>query len=336
MKAIWRRYAREIILGLIVIGMILAIGVRAPVFLGSDSLRALLDDTSILAMLAMAQMTVILTRGIDLSAAANLALSGMVAALFAIWAPDIPIVVVILVAIAVGTFFGFLNGVFIALVGIPPIVVTLGTLAIYRGLVFIVSGGKWISSDKMTPAFLNFPHATFLGLSSLVWLAVVVAVLMALFLGRTTVGRGLYAVGGNPIAARYCGIDLGRQQLLVFTLSGAVSGLCGYLWVARFGIAYTEIALGYELSVIAACVIGGVSIGGGIGSVSGALLGALFLGVVVNALPVINVSPFWQMAISGAVILAAVVVNARAERRAGKLILPEARRRAAAREGVKT
>ncbi len=114
MKAIWRRYAREIILGLIVIGMILAIGVRAPVFLGADSLRALLDDTSILAMLAMAQMTVILTRGIDLSVAANLALSGMVAALFAIWAPDLPIALVILVAIAVGTFFGFLNGVFIA------------------------------------------------------------------------------------------------------------------------------------------------------------------------------------------------------------------------------
>lgn len=335
MKTLWRRYAREFILAFIVAGMILAIGARAPVFLGLDSLRALLDDTAILAMLALAQMTVILIRGIDLSVAANLALSGMVAALTSIAAPDLPIVVIILTAIAVGTFFGFLNGVFIALVGIPPIVVTLGTLAIYRGLVFIVSGGKWISSDKMTPAFLNFPHATFLGLSSLVWLAIAVAVAMALFLGRTTVGRGLYAVGGNPVAARYCGIDLSRQQLLVFTLSGAVSGLAGYLWVARFGIAYTEIALGYELSVIAACVIGGVSIGGGIGSVSGALLGALFLGVVVNALPVINVSPFWQMAISGAVILAAVVVNARAERKGGKLILPEARRRAAAREGAR-
>ncbi|WP_413990344.1 ABC transporter permease [Labrys okinawensis] len=351
MRALWRRYAREIILAFIVLGMILAIGLRAPVFLSGDSLSSLLDDTTILAMLALAQMAVILTRGIDLSVAANLALSGMVAALFSIWAPNVPIFIVILVAIAVGTFFGFLNGVFVAWVGIPPIVVTLGTLAIYRGLVFIVSGGKWISSDLMTSAFLAFPHAIVLNIpslpifgmqtpnlhiSSLVCLAFVVAVLMAVFLGFTTVGRGLYAVGGNPIAARYCGIDLSRQQLLVFTLSGAVSGLCGYLWVARFGIAYTEIALGYELSVIAACVIGGVSIGGGIGSVTGALLGALFLGVVVNALPVINISPFWQMAISGAVILAAVVVNARAERRQGKLILPEARRRAAAREGVRS
>ena len=116
---------------------------------------------------------------------------------------------------------------------------------------------------------------------------------------------------------------------MVFTLCGAIAGLCGYLWVARFGIAYTEIALGFELNVIAACVIGGVSIGGGVGSVSGTVLGALFLGVIVNALPVINVSPFWQTAISGIVIVAAIIVNARSERRVGKLILPEARRAAA-------
>jgi rhamnose transport system permease protein len=324
-----RRHARELLLAAIILGLVLAVGARAPVFLTLESLNGVLTDTAILAMMALAQMVVILTRGIDLSVAANLALSGMVVALLSMAAPDLPIIATILVATAVGALLGFANGALVAFVGIPPIVVTLGTLAIYRGLVFVVSGGRWISSDKMAPAFLAFPHETLLGISTLVWIAALVAIAMAVFLGRTRTGRGLYAVGGNPVAARYCGIDLGRQQLLVFTLSGAVSGLCGYLWVARFGIAYTEIALGYELSVIAACVIGGVSIGGGIGSVSGTLLGALFLGIVANALPVINVSPFWQMAISGAVILLAVVVNARAERRGGKLILPEARRAAA-------
>jgi rhamnose transport system permease protein len=145
--------------------------------------------------------------------------------------------------------------------------------------------------------------------------------LFLVLLNHSRVGRGLYAVGGNPVAARYCGIDLGAQQFLVYTLAGGVSGLCGYLWVSRYGIAYTDIAQGYELTIIAACVIGGVSIAGGVGSIQGALLGALFLGVVVNALPVINVSPFWQMLISGAVILGAVVINARSERRSGKLIL---------------
>jgi rhamnose transport system permease protein len=329
MTRLAHRYGREILLALILVGLVLAVGARAPVFLTLGSLNGVLTDTAILAMMALAQMAVILTRGIDLSVAANLALSGMVVALLSEQAPQLPVIATILIATTVGAWLGFVNGALVAFVGIPSIVVTLGTLAIYRGLVFVVSGGRWISSDKMPPNFLSFPHETLLGISTLVWIAVLVAVAMALFLGRTRTGRGLYAVGGNPVAARYCGIDLDRQQLLVFTLSGAVSGLCGYLWVARFGIAYTEIALGYELSVIAACVIGGVSIGGGIGTVTGTLLGALFLGVIVNALPVINVSPFWQMAISGAVILAAVVINARAEKRRGKLILPEARREAA-------
>jgi rhamnose transport system permease protein len=329
MTRLAHRYGREILLALILVGLVLAVGARAPVFLTLGSLNGVLTDTAILAMMALAQMVVILTRGIDLSVAANLALSGMVVALLSEQAPQLPVIATILIATTVGAWLGFVNGALVAFVGIPAIVVTLGTLAIYRGLVFVVSGGRWISSDKMPPNFLSFPHETLLGISTLVWIAVLVAVAMALFLGRTRTGRGLYAVGGNPVAARYCGIDLDRQQLLVFTLSGAVSGLCGYLWVARFGIAYTEIALGYELSVIAACVIGGVSIGGGIGTVTGTLLGALFLGVIVNALPVINVSPFWQMAISGAVILAAVVINARAEKRRGKLILPEARREAA-------
>ena len=109
-----------------------------------------------------------------------------------------------------------------------------------------------------------------------------------------------------------------RRNCSPIRSQGAVAGLCGYLWVARYGVAYSEIAIGYELTVIAACVIGGVSIGGGVGTVAGTLLGALFLGIVMNALPVMQISPFWQMAISGAVILAAVVINARAEKRRPK------------------
>ncbi|MDQ0468239.1 ABC transporter permease [Labrys wisconsinensis] len=329
MTSLVRRYAREAALAAIIVAMVLAIGLRAPVFLTPGSLVGVATDTAILAMLALAQMCVILTRGIDLSVAANLALTGMIVALLQKAMPELPVAPILLAAVVIGTVLGFVNGALVAFVGIPPIVATLGTLAVYRGLVFVVGGGQWVMSDKMSPAFLDFPRGAVLGVPNLIWTAGLVAAAFALFLGRTRTGRALYAVGGNPVAARYCGIDPARQQLLVFTLSGAVAGLSGYLWVSRFGIAYTDVAVGYELTVIAACVIGGVSIGGGIGSVTGTLLGALFLGVVVNALPVINVSPFWQMAISGAVILAAVVVNARAEKRGGKLILPEARRAAA-------
>jgi rhamnose transport system permease protein len=317
---------RDAALALIVAALIAAIGLRAPVFVSPESLVGVLTDTSFLFMLTLAQMAVILTRGIDLSVAANLALTGMIAALVSRAMPDLPVFGVIALALALGAALGAVNGAFIALVGIPPIVVTLGTLSIYRGAIFLIAGGAWLTSKDMNPAFLAFPKATLLGAPILIVIAVLVSLFFWVLLNHSRIGRGLYAVGGNPVAARYCGIDLRVQQFLVYTLAGAVSGLCGYLWVSRYGIAYTDIAQGYELTIIAACVIGGVSIAGGVGSIQGALLGALFLGVVVNALPVINVSPFWQMLISGAIILSAVVVNARSERRGGKLILRGARR----------
>lgn len=316
---------RDFALALIVFALVVSIGLRAPVFVTPESLVGVLTDTSFLFMLTLAQMAVILTRGIDLSVAANLALTGMICALVSRAEPSLPIAGVIALAMVLGAALGAVNGGLIAFFGIPPIVVTLGTLSIYRGAIYLIAGGAWLTSKDMTPAFLAFPKLSVVGVPILIVIAALVSLGFWVLLGHTQLGRGLYAVGGNPVAARYCGIELGAQQFFVHTLAGAVSGLCGFLWVSRYGIAYTDIAQGYELTIIAACVIGGVSIAGGVGSVAGALLGALFLGVVVNALPVINVSPFWQTLISGAVILTAVVINARSEKRAGKLILRQAR-----------
>ena len=321
---------RELALGLIIAAMVAGIGLYAPAFISAANIATVLNDTSILFMLVLAQMVVILTRGIDLSVAANLALSGMISASLAQHLPHLPVIAYIATGVAVGVALGLFNGGLIAGVGIPPIVVTLGTLAIFRGLIVVYGGGSQVNASEMGDVFQNFPNLTVLGLDAVFWIAAPLAIAFALFLNFTRTGRNFYALGGNPLAARYCGINIGRQLLLAYLVSGAVSGLCGYLWVARYGVAYSEIASGYELTVIAACVIGGVSIAGGVGTVPGALLGALFLGVIVNALPVMQVTPFWQMAISGAVILAAVVVNARVERRGGKLILPEARRSAGA------
>ena len=310
---------RELILAVIVVAMVVGISFVAPAFGTPATLTAVLNDTAFLFMMALAQMIVILTRGIDLSVAANLALTGMLTAMLAEHHPDLPILVFVALSIAIGLGLGLINGVLIAALGIPPIVVTLGTLAVFRGTIVIVGGGAEVDSGQMGATFQALPKMEVLGLSSIFWIAVAVSIAAALFLRFTRPGRGLYAVGCNPVAARYCGIDLGRQQCLAYA----------YLWVARYGIAYVEIATGYELTVIAACVIGGVSIGGGVGTVAGTLLGALFIGIIVNALPVMQVSPFWQMAISGAVILAAVIINARAEARPDKLILPRARRAAA-------
>jgi rhamnose transport system permease protein len=321
MKTRWFSQHRDAALAIIIVMLVAAIGLRAPVFITPESLTGVLTDTSFLFMLTLAQMAVILTRGIDLSVAANLALTGMIVALASRAAPELPIAAIIGLAIILGASLGALNGSLIAFIGIPPIVVTLGTLSIYRGAIFLIAGGAWLTSKDMNPAFLTFPKMRILGIPVLILIAMMVSLFFWALLNHSRTGRALYAVGGNPVAARYCGIDLGIQQFIIYTLAGAVSGLCGYLWVSRYGIAYADIAQGYELTIIAACVIGGVSIAGGVGTVEGALLGALFLGVVVNALPVINVSPFWQMLISGAVILSAVVVNARSEKRSGKLIL---------------
>lgn len=320
---------REAVLALIIALMVIGIGFYAPAFVTRDSLLGVLNDTGFLFMMALAQMLVILTRGIDLSVAANLALTGMIVGMLNEICPNLSPALYILAAILVGSGLGLINGTLISWLKIPPIVVTLGTLAIYRGMIVVIAGGKQVNASEMSETFAGFPKIEFLGLNSVFWIAVLIAILVGVVLTRTRLGRGLFAVGGNPVAARYCGIDQGRAEMFVYTVAGAVAGLSGYLWVARYGVAYSEIAVGYELTVIAACVIGGVSIGGGVGTVIGTLLGALFIGVIVNSLPVMQVSPFWQMAISGAVILAAVIINARAETRPDKLILPEARRKAA-------
>lgn len=320
---------REFVLALIIVLMVFGIGLYAPAFVTQDSLIGVLNDTSFLFMMALAQMLVILTRGIDLSVAANLALTGMIVGMLNEVFPDLSPALYILAALMCGAILGFANGILISWLKIPAIVVTLGTLAIYRGSIVLIAGGKQVNASEMSSTFAGFPKIEFFGLNSVFWIAALIACIIGLILTKSRLGRGLYAVGGNPVAARYCGIDQARAELFVYTVAGAVAGLSGYLWVARYGVAYSEIALGYELTVIAACVIGGVSIGGGVGTVTGTLLGALFIGIIVNSLPVMQVSPFWQMAISGAVILAAVVINARAETRPDKLILPEARRAAA-------
>jgi rhamnose transport system permease protein len=197
-------------------------------------------------------------------------------------------------------------------------------MTIFRGVIFLISDGKWVNAHEMSPAFKALPREVFLGFPLLSWVAVAVIVLAAIGMMRTTQGRAFYAVGGNPHAAVYAGLNVGKTQFLAFTISGALAGLTGYLWVSRYAVAYVDIAGGFELDVVAACVIGGVSIAGGIGSVGAAVLGALFLGVIKNALPVINISPFWQLAISGAAIIIAVAVNARTNRSKGRIILKQA------------
>jgi len=315
---------RELILGGAVLLLLALISTRFPGFVAPDNLANVFNDTAPLIILALGQMVVIMTRCIDLSVAANLALTGMAVAMLNVAVPGLPIPVIVTVAVLLGAGMGAINGLLVWKLAIPPIVVTLGTMTIFRGVIFLISDGKWVNSHEMSPSFTGFPRAEILGLPVLSWTAILTIIGFAVMMARTPLGRSILAVGGNPHAAVYTGIDVGRTQFVAFVISGALAGLTGYLWVARYAVAYVDIAGGFELEVVAACVIGGISIAGGIGSVGGAVLGAIFLGVVKNALPVVNISPFWQLAISGSAILIAVAFNARAGRTKGRIILKSA------------
>lgn len=321
MQFIKSREAQLTLAILILLGLITT---RFPGFVAPSNLSAVFQDTSILIMLALGQMVVILTRCIDLSVASNLALTGMVVGLINVAAPDIPIPLLLLVAVLLGAMLGAINGILVWKIDIPPIVVTLGTLTIYRGIIFVISGGEWINAHEMSASFKAFPRYELLGQPVLSWLAVVSIIIFYILVVRTPLGRAFYAAGGNPHAAVYTGINVGFTRFMAFVFAGAISGVCGYLWVARYAVAYVDIAGGFELEVVAACVIGGISIAGGIGTVAGAVLGALFLGIIKNALPVVDISPFWQLAISGSAIIIAVAVNARSERKKGRIILKKA------------
>ncbi|WP_136660721.1 ABC transporter permease [Nitratireductor sp. XY-223] len=316
--------SREAVLFGAIIALIVVISTRFPAFVAPSNLANAFNDTAPLIILALGQMAVILTRCIDLSVAANLALTGMVVAMLNTAAPWLPAPAIIMIAIGLGAVMGSINGFFVWKMRIPPIVVTLGTMTIFRGVIFLISGGEWINAHEMGENFKAFPRAIVLGLPVMSWIAIAIVALFYLLITRTPVGRAFFAVGGNPDAAVYTGINVGRTQFIAFLLSGMLAGLTGYLWVARYAVAYVDIAAGFELEVVAACVIGGISIAGGIGSVGGAVLGAVFLGVIKNALPVVNISPFWQLAISGSAIIIAVAFNAQTQRSKGRVILKKA------------
>lgn len=315
---------REALLAAVIVLMIIAVGSRAPSFIAPGNLVEMFNDTAILIILALGQMMVLLTKGIDLSMAANLALTGMIVALINFHYPMVPVWALLLVATALGLLMGVINGLLVWKLGIPAIVVTLGTMSIYRGIIFLLSGGGWVNSNQMGADFLALPRTALLGLPVLSWCAIAALLLVGYFLRYSRTGRALYTAGGNATAAWYTGINAGKMQFVSFCLSGMLAGFCGYLWISRFAVAYVDVANGFELQVVAACVIGGISTMGGTGRVLGCLLGALFLGVINNALPVIGVSPFWQMAISGTVIVIAVLLNERGNRRKGRLILRDA------------
>ncbi len=217
--------SRETLLAAAILALIALISLRFPAFATPSNLAGVFNDTAILIVLALGQMTVILTKCIDLSVAATLALTGMVVAMLNHAHPGIPVAALLALAGLLGAALGSVNGLLVWKLDIPPIVVTLGTLTIYRGIIFLISGGAWINDHEMSPAFKALPRAVVAGLPVLSWVAVAAIALVWLLTTRSGLGRAFYAVGGNPRAAVYTGIDVGRTRFAAFVLSGTLAGL---------------------------------------------------------------------------------------------------------------
>ncbi|VFS68020.1 D-allose transport system permease protein AlsC [Kluyvera cryocrescens] len=223
---------REALLAGVIILMVAAIGSRVPSFVSPGNLVEMFNDTAILIILALGQMMVLLTKGIDLSMAANLALTGMIVALLNFHFPSIPVWALLVLATALGLVMGMINGLLVWKLGIPAIVVTLGTMSIYRGIIFLLSDGGWVNSHQMGVDFLGLPRTSLLGLPVLSWFAIAALLLVGYFLRFSRTGRALYTAGGNATAAYYTGINAGKMQFVSFCLSGALAGFCGYLWIS--------------------------------------------------------------------------------------------------------
>jgi rhamnose transport system permease protein len=292
---------------IVVLGV--AVQLRNPAFLTLNNINTLLTNTSILGILAVGMMLVLITRGIDLSVGATIAFTGMVTAITIARFTGMHPVLALLEGTALGMVVGMIIGLLVARFDVLPIIATLGMMNVVRGFTYVVSGGRWVSSYEMSTEFKAIATGRTLGVNNLIVIAVVIYVAAWFFVNHTRTGRQIYAVGSNPEAAEISGLPKRRLVFLVYTIMGGLAGLAGVLWVAKFASAQGNTAIGYELQVIAACILGGVSITGGVGKLSGLILGTIMFGILSNALPLINVSPFWQQGIQGFVVLAAVLTN---------------------------
>jgi rhamnose transport system permease protein len=303
---------RELGIVAALLALVVATVIANPRFLSGQNIRDLLLSASILTVLAAGQTMVIITRNVDLSVGSILGLSAYASGTLLVKAPGTPVVLVILAGMVVGAVCGLINGAIVAIAKVPSLVVTLGTLYAFRGLDSLwasSSGRLQINASDLPESFKSLGGARLLGIPVLFLIALAVVLLVGFWLRNYRSGRELYGIGSDPDAARLSGIPVGRRVLTAFVLNGALAGLAGVLYAARFQTLDATAGTGQELFVVAAAVVGGVAIFGGSGSVYGAALGALLLTTIGTSLPQLGLNPFWRDAAVGALILAAIVLD---------------------------
>lgn len=307
---------------LILIGFVIVLAIITNGrFLKIDNLTNVAVQVAPIGIIALGMMLAIITKGIDLSVGATVALSAVVAASLAqnssipnAFFPGLvlPVFVPILAGLLVGACVGGVVGGLVAVFKIPPFIATLGMMTAARGLALIYTDGRPIS--QLAPGFNFLGQGRILGIPVPVWLFALVAGMMWIILNRTRFGRHVFAIGGNEQAARVSGINISAAQFWIYTLIGLLSGLAGMILAARIGSGNPQLGMSMELDAITATVIGGTSFTGGVGTVWGVIVGAFIIGVINNGLDLMNVSPFMQMVVKGGIIVIAIIIDERKNR----------------------
>lgn len=274
-------------------------------FLSWTNISQVMRALSFIAIMSVGESLVLITGGVDLSVGSILGLSGVVSAV--LLGSGSGIAAAVAAGLIVGFLCGLANGLVITHAKLPPFIVTLGMMSVARGLAFAMTGGETIRG--LPPAFLTFGQSSFAGIPIPILVMTVVALAAGVVLKATAWGRHIYAIGGNEEASVFSGIDVRTLKVAVYSASGLAAGLAGVLFTSRFGVGQSTAGLGYELDVIAAAVIGGVSLSGGQGTILGAMLGSILMGILRNGLVLLNVSAYWQQVAIGLVIVVAVILD---------------------------
>jgi len=278
-------------------------------FLSTTNVQQILSGAAIIALLAIGETMVVVTRNVDLSIGSVLGVSAYATGVLYRDHPHISIVLVFLAALGIGVLCGVVNGLIVTVARVPSLVVTLGTLYMIRGIDGAWAGGNQVNASMLPNSFNKIGYGTLAGVPYLGIIAIGAVAIATYVMRSFRTARDFYAIGSDPVAARLAGIPVGRRVFLAFVLSGAIAGLAGAFWLSLYASVDAIAGVGYEFQVIAAVVVGGVAIFGGSGSVVGAALGALLLTTIYSALVVVNVSSFWSQALSGGLLIAAIAFD---------------------------
>jgi ribose/xylose/arabinose/galactoside ABC-type transport system permease subunit len=315
LSAFLRAYGQELVVLGGIAALLVIVGLYNPRFLSDTNLVSIFSGNAYIAVAAIGMTLVIITGNIDVSVGSLIGVLATIAGTLAV--EGYPVWVAWTVPLIVGVLINAVLGFIVAYVGIPSIVATLGMLSILKGGLISVTGGKWIEG---MPAEFFIAQARWLGIPAPVWFMVILTVVMAWWMRTAPLGRAFYAVGGNPEAARASGIDPRRTVLLAFMLHGLFAGIAALLFATQLKVIQSTVPPNLELTVITACVIGGVSILGGTGTVIGSTLAAILFACIGSALVFLNISAYWLRAVLGFLILLTVLadmVRRHRNRRAG-------------------